>query len=76
MDQVKKGLNMETIILWLRAIIGCFYSSVLKEDCRTVKVNMHEVYSIASLMLFKKNFAVSQVLWSGMCKLQTMFIAS
>ena len=52
-----------TILFWIRAVISHVDKSATDDDdCKAVEVKAHEVCKNDTPLLFKKNFAVQQVL--------------
>ena len=53
------------ISLWHRSTISHPYDSTSDADSKAVRVKAHEVCKISISLLFKKNYAVQQVLKAG-----------
>ena len=68
----KKEVSKNTISFWLRETIKRAYQSSGEEDTAP-KIRAHEVRGIAPTLLFRRNFAVDQVLRAGVWKSQTTF---
>ena len=49
------------------------YESASDEDCRVVRVKAHKVRKIVTLLLFKKNCAIQQILNAGALLSQSTF---
>ena len=68
----KKEVSKNTISFWLRETIRRAYQSSGEEDL-ALKIRAHEIRGIAPTLLFRRNFAVTQVLRAGTWKNQTTF---
>ena len=68
----KKEVSKNTISFWLREVIKKAYHSS-EGGVDLPRVRAHEVRGIAPSLLFKRNFAVEQVLKAGTWKNQTTF---
>ena len=68
----KKVVSKNTISFWLRETIRRAYEASGQET-NTLRVRAHEVRGIAPTLLFRRNFAVEQVLRAGVWKSQTTF---
>ena len=58
---------------WLCFVITEAYRWPLEPNQAAMKVRVHSVRSIGTSLLFKKKFAVQQILRAGMWKSHTMF---
>lgn len=68
----KKEVSKNTISYWLRETIRRAYQTS-EQDVNVPRIRAHEVRGIAPTLLFKRNFAVEQVLRAGVWKSQTTF---
>ena len=71
--QRKKRVSYNTHSFWLRSVINHAYTSASDEDCRARWVKAHEVWRIATSLLFRRNYAVHQVLKAGTWWSQSTF---
>ena len=71
----KTWLSQNTISFRIKSIIIHGYDSVTDDDCRLVKVNVHEVWKIVTSLLFGRNSTVQHVLNAGTWPSQTTFSA-
>ena len=53
------------IVFWIRSVISHSYGSAFEEDCRSVRVEAHEVRKIETSLLFRRNCAIQLVLKAG-----------
>ena len=70
--RTKKEVSKNTISYWLRETITKAYESSEGEPM-TPRIRAHEVRGIAPTLLFRRNFAVDQVLKAGTWKNQNTF---
>ena len=68
----KKEVSKNTISFWLRETIRRAYQSS-GQEVNAPRIRAHEVRGIAPTLLFRRNFAVEQVLRAGVWKSQTTF---
>ena len=67
-------MSKNTVSFWLRETIKKAYQSSGEED-NALRIRTHEVRGIAPTLLFRRNFAVDQVLRAGVWKNQSTFTA-
>ena len=60
------------ISYWIRSIISNAYGSASDEVCRSVRPR-HKVRKIATLLLFRRNCTVQQILKAGTSSSQSTF---
>ena len=68
----KKVVSKNTISFWLRETIRKAYEAS-GQEAKAVRIRTHEIRGIAPTLLFRRNFAVEQVLRAGVWKSQTTF---
>ena len=69
-------MYQNTISIWLRLVVNQAYVSASAEDCTDRWVKVHEVWKVATSLLFRRNCAVHQVLKFDTWCLQLTFSSS
>ena len=69
----KNRVSRNTISSWLHCVIHNTYASGSDEDCRDLWVRALKVWKFATLLFFKRNCAIHQVLKAGTWSSHTTF---
>ena len=59
---------------WLHSVISMAHTSASEKDCSSLRVRAHEVRKVDMSLLFKRNYAVHQVLKAGTWFAQSTFL--
>ena len=63
----QRAASQDTISFWLRSVISHAYGSAFHANCKAVRATAFEIQKIGTSLLFKKNYAIQQVLKVGAC---------